>query len=62
MKDVGEPCSGEPNARLEVAAGGNRCQSAEPRGVRRLPPTLPIPLGLSPMEAPVPEEGAGELD
>src|SRR5712691_11357085 len=28
VKDVGEPCAGEPHARFEVAAGGNRNQSA----------------------------------
>jgi hypothetical protein len=27
VKDVGEPCAGEPHARFEVAAGGNRNQS-----------------------------------
>src|SRR5712691_9202933 len=28
VKNVGEPCAGEPHARFEVAAGGNRNQSA----------------------------------
>src|SRR5712691_13454513 len=28
VKNVGEPCAGEPHARSEVAAGGNRNQSA----------------------------------
>src|SRR6266545_1581266 len=32
VKNVGEPCAGEPHARFEVAAGGNRNQSATPRG------------------------------
>src|SRR6266540_3079180 len=32
VKNVGEPCAGEPHARFEVAAGGNRHQSAQPRG------------------------------
>jgi putative transposase len=31
-KNVGEPCAGEPHARIEVAAGGNWHQSALPRG------------------------------
>src|ERR1700737_1206987 len=31
-KNVGEPCAGEPHARIEVAAGGNWYQSAEPHG------------------------------
>ncbi len=49
VKDVGEPCAGEPHARFEVAAGGNRCQSALPRGAGasrrpygRTRPSLPI--------------------
>jgi len=28
VKDVGEPCEGEPHARFEVAAGGDQRQSA----------------------------------
>src|SRR6266540_3089866 len=32
VKNVGEPCAGEPHARIEVAAGGNWHQSALPRG------------------------------
>jgi putative transposase len=32
VKNVGEPCAGEPHARIEVAAGGNRTQSALPHG------------------------------
>jgi len=28
VKNVGEPCAGEPHARFEAAAGGNRNQSA----------------------------------
>ena len=43
VKNVGEPCAGEPHARFEVAAGGNRFQSATPRGTGRLPPTLRVP-------------------
>jgi hypothetical protein len=31
-KNVGEPCAGEPHARIEAAAGGNRHQSAMPHG------------------------------
>jgi len=42
VKDVGEPYSGEPNVRFEVAAGGNQHQSATLRGARRLPPTLQV--------------------
>jgi hypothetical protein len=32
VKNVGEPCAGEPHARFEVAAGGIWHQSALPRG------------------------------
>ena len=32
VKNVGEPCAGEPHARIEVAAGGDLRQSAVPRG------------------------------
>jgi putative transposase len=32
VKNVGEPCAGEPHARIEVAAGGNRPQSGLPHG------------------------------
>ncbi len=32
VKNVGEPCAGEPHARIEVAAGGNLRQSALPHG------------------------------
>ncbi|MFZ0976065.1 MAG: hypothetical protein WAN22_27835, partial [Solirubrobacteraceae bacterium] len=39
MKDVGEPCAGEPHARFDVAAGGNQA-SRQRRAARRLPPTL----------------------
>jgi len=43
VKNVGEPCAGEPHARFDAAAGGNQHQSGQhgPRGARRLPPTLP---------------------
>jgi hypothetical protein len=43
VKDVGEPCAGEPHARIDAAAGGNPNQSGqhEPHGTRRLPPTRP---------------------
>src|SRR6266852_4098973 len=47
VKDVGEPCAGEPHARFEVAAGGNRNQSAMPRGTGRLPPTLQAEMRTS---------------
>ncbi|MCA1700223.1 MAG: hypothetical protein LC790_15495, partial [Actinobacteria bacterium] len=43
MKNVGEPCAGEPHARFDAAAGGDQHQSGQHalRGARRLPPTLP---------------------
>src|SRR5713226_4829743 len=46
VKNVGEPCAGEPHARFEVAAGGNRNQSAVSHGTGRLPPTLHTPVWL----------------
>src|SRR5215211_3163420 len=40
VKDVGEPCAGEPHARFEVAAGGNQTSRAHTAArTRRLPPT-----------------------
>jgi len=36
VNGVGEPCAGEPHARIEVAAGGNRNQSAT--AARRVAP------------------------
>ena len=39
VKKVGEPCAGEPHARIEVAAGGNRPVGNAARRWR-LPPTL----------------------
>jgi hypothetical protein len=32
VKNVGEPCAGEPHARFEVAAGGNQASRLQPRG------------------------------
>jgi hypothetical protein len=32
VKNVGEPCAGEPHARIEVAAGGNQASRALPHG------------------------------
>jgi hypothetical protein len=31
VKNVGEPCAGEPHARIEAAAGGNQRQSVNNR-------------------------------
>ena len=40
LKGVGEPCAGEPHARINVAARGNRNQSGQHvrHGARHLPP------------------------
>jgi hypothetical protein len=46
VKNVGEPCAGEPHARIEVAAGGIWAQSAMPCERWRLPPTLHKRSGL----------------
>ena len=44
VKNVGEPCAGEPHARIEVAAGGNQTSRASTcRAVQRLSPTLHEP-------------------
>jgi hypothetical protein len=41
VKNVGEPCAGEPHARFEVAAGGNQASRASTcRAAGRLSPTL----------------------
>jgi hypothetical protein len=41
VKNVGEPCAGEPHARFEVAAGGNQASRASTcRTAGRLSPTL----------------------
>jgi hypothetical protein len=41
VKDVGEPCAGEPHARIDAAAGGNQASRARTAArPRRLPPTL----------------------
>jgi hypothetical protein len=41
VKNVGEPCAGEPHARFEVAAGGNQTSRASMAvQSRRLSPTL----------------------
>jgi hypothetical protein len=59
VKNVGEPCAGEPHARFEVAAGGNQCQSAMPRGTgasRRPSSKVSAPTGVGAPERPV-EQG-----
>ena len=48
VKNVGEPCAGEPHARFDVAAGGN--QASRPAVRRQAPPADPTatmwPIGL----------------
>jgi hypothetical protein len=46
VKNVGEPCAGEPHARFDVGGGRKPGQSARPARPRRLPPTLPPPRRL----------------
>jgi hypothetical protein len=48
MKNFGEPCAGEPHARIEVAAGANQRQSATPRsaGASRRPDHSQFLAGL----------------
>jgi len=37
VKNVGEPCAGEPHARFEVAAGGNQTSRASTRRAVQAP-------------------------
>jgi hypothetical protein len=49
VKNVGEPCAGEPHARFEVAAGGNQTSRASTRRAVQAPladPTKTPELGL----------------
>jgi hypothetical protein len=41
VKNVGEPCAGEPHARFEVAAGGNQTSRASTRRAVQAPLTDP---------------------
>jgi hypothetical protein len=41
VKNVGEPCAGEPHARFEVAAGGNQTSRAGTRRAVQAPPVDP---------------------
>jgi hypothetical protein len=45
VRGVGEPCAGEPHARIDVAAGGNRKPVAPARAARnQAPPADPPAL------------------
>jgi Fe-S-cluster-containing hydrogenase component 2 len=44
VKNVGEPCAGEPHARIEVAAGGNQASRASTRRAAQAPPADPTAL------------------
>ena len=41
VKDVGEPCEGEPHARIAGGREETNASRPTPRGTRRLPPTRP---------------------
>jgi hypothetical protein len=41
VKNVGEPCAGEPHARIEVAAGGNQASRASTCRAAQAPPADP---------------------
>ena len=41
VKNVGEPCAGEPHARIDVAAGGNQASRASTRRAAQAPPADP---------------------
>jgi len=44
VKDVGEPCAGEPHARFDGGREETGASRLWPRGAWRLPPTLQRPL------------------
>ena len=46
VKNVGEPCAGEPHARFEVAAGGNQTSRASACRAVQAPPVDP-PLAIA---------------
>ncbi len=46
VKNVGEPCAGEPHARFEVAAGGNQASRASTRRTAQAPPADPTRVGV----------------
>jgi hypothetical protein len=41
VKNVGEPCAGEPHARFDAAAGGNQTSRASTRRTVQAPPADP---------------------
>jgi hypothetical protein len=47
VKNVGEPCAGEPHARIDGGREETRDQSATPRKPGRLSPTRPLPRRLT---------------
>ena len=50
VKNVGEPCAGEPHARFDVAAGGDQTSRANTRRAVQAPladPTAPADAALS---------------
>ena len=48
VKNVGEPCAGEPHARIDGDRRKPAPVGASPRGARRLSPTRPTPSSASP--------------
>jgi hypothetical protein len=49
VKNVGEPCAGEPHARIDGGREETRDQSAMPREPGRLSPTRPLPAEHRPL-------------
>ena len=49
VKNVGEPCAGEPHARFEVAAGGNQASRASRRAAQA-PPADPTATASPPWD------------
>jgi hypothetical protein len=48
VKNVGEPCAGEPHARIEVAAGGNQTSRASTSRAVQAPLADPTVMAAPP--------------
>jgi len=57
VKNVGEPCAGEPHARFEVAAGGNQTSRASTRRAVQAPLADPTKTPDDVPRAKTPEDG-----
>jgi len=57
VKNVGEPCAGEPHARFEVAAGGNQTSRASTRRAVQAPLADPTKTPDDVSQPKTPENG-----